>query len=142
MSPRIKSLLALLTTNGYTATFQPSDEPQLVDHQITVVKNGFEVYVQVDWKTEKAIGVGRQTSDESIESIHFESEADLLDTVKRMITDAAKARLEELRAELEKECISYGEIFELQGLVEYIDKDDVQLLEAAGVPEFPEDAAK
>jgi hypothetical protein len=46
-----------------------------------------------------------------------------------------KKRLEELRTELRNECISYGELAELQSLTEYIDKDDVELLQAAGVPE-------
>jgi hypothetical protein len=50
-----------------------------------------------------------------------------------------KARLEYLRGEIEAERISYGEIAELQSLAEYIDKGDVQLLQWAGVPEFPED---
>lgn len=44
-------------------------------------------------------------------------------------------RLEYLRGELRAERISYGELAELQSLVEYIDKGDVELLEAAGVPE-------
>jgi hypothetical protein len=48
-----------------------------------------------------------------------------------------KARLEYLRGEIEAERISYEEIAELQSLTEYIDKDDVQLLEWAGVEEFP-----
>ena len=47
-----------------------------------------------------------------------------------------KDRLEYLRGELEAERISYGELHELQSLAEYIDEGDVQLLEAAGVPEF------
>jgi hypothetical protein len=46
-----------------------------------------------------------------------------------------KKRLEELRVELRNECISYGELFELQSLAEYIDPWDVELLEAAGVKE-------
>lgn len=46
-----------------------------------------------------------------------------------------EARLEELRAELRAERISYGELAELQGLAEHIDPGDVELLEAAGVPE-------
>lgn len=50
--------------------------------------------------------------------------------------DATK-RLEYLRGEIEAERISYGEIAELQSLVKYIDPDDKQLLEWAGVPEFP-----
>jgi len=47
-----------------------------------------------------------------------------------------KKRLEYLREELRAERISYEELFELQSLAEYIDSDDVELLEAAGVPEF------
>lgn len=46
-----------------------------------------------------------------------------------------KQRLEYLRQEIEAERISYGEIIELQSLVDYIDKDDVLLLQWAGVPE-------
>lgn len=44
-------------------------------------------------------------------------------------------RLEYLRKELREERISYGELVELQSLAPYIDKGDVELLEAAGVPE-------
>ena len=47
-----------------------------------------------------------------------------------------KKRLEYLRHELRAERISYGELNELQSLAEYIEPDDVELLEAAGVPEF------
>lgn len=46
-----------------------------------------------------------------------------------------KERLEYLRAELRAERISWGELVELQSLVPYIEPDDVELLEAAGVPE-------
>ena len=46
-----------------------------------------------------------------------------------------KKRLEYLRQELRQERISYGELVELQSLAEHIDLDDVELLEAAGVPE-------
>lgn len=45
-------------------------------------------------------------------------------------------RLEYLRQELRAERISTGELLELQSLKEYIDPGDVELLEAAGVPEF------
>lgn len=55
-----------------------------------------------------------------------------------MSTDI-RARLEELRAELRAERISYGELLELQGLAEHIEAGDVELLEAAGVPEFEEE---
>jgi len=46
-----------------------------------------------------------------------------------------KKRLEYLRQELRAECISYEELFELESLKEYIEPGDVELLEAAGVPE-------
>lgn len=59
-----------------------------------------------------------------------------------MRTEAIKKqRLEELRAILqsETESLSYGELSELADLVEYIEPGYVELLEAAGVPEFHED---
>lgn len=46
-----------------------------------------------------------------------------------------KQRLEELRAEIQAERISYGEIIELQSLAKHIDKGDVELLQWAGVEE-------
>jgi hypothetical protein len=49
-----------------------------------------------------------------------------------------KARLEHLRKELRAECISYDGLCELQSLAKYIDPNDVELLEAAGVPEKDE----
>lgn len=47
----------------------------------------------------------------------------------------ARRRLEELRTALQSENISYSELAELWKLHEYIDAGDVELLEAAGVPE-------
>jgi hypothetical protein len=55
---------------------------------------------------------------------------------------AVSARLEYLRGELRAQRISWGELAELESLVPYIAPDDVELLEAAGVPESvpaPED---
>jgi hypothetical protein len=49
--------------------------------------------------------------------------------------NAIRERLEALRIELRAERISYGELVELQSLSEHIDPEDVELLEAAGVPE-------
>ena len=46
-----------------------------------------------------------------------------------------KKRLEEIREEIRSERVSIGELIELQSLVDYIEKDDVELLEWAGVPE-------
>lgn len=56
-------------------------------------------------------------------------------------TKTNRHRLEELRAAIRAENISYGELAELQGLAEFIDPGDVELLEWAGVPEFIEDEA-
>jgi len=50
-------------------------------------------------------------------------------------TSEIQDRLEYLRSELHAERISYEELAELQGLAEYIDPGDVELLEAAGVEE-------
>ena len=50
-----------------------------------------------------------------------------------------KERLEYLRGELRAERMSYGELVELQSLKEHIEPGDVELLEAAGVPEFEEE---
>lgn len=49
-----------------------------------------------------------------------------------------RARLEYLRDEVRAERISWGDLAELQGLAPHIDAGDVELLEWAGVPEFPE----
>ena len=51
------------------------------------------------------------------------------------IVISSKKRLEEIRIELRKERISYGELIELQNLIQYIEIGDVELLEAAGVPD-------
>jgi len=47
-------------------------------------------------------------------------------------------RLEYLRLELRAERIGLGEIIELQSLSQHIDSNDMELLEAAGVPENEE----
>jgi hypothetical protein len=49
-------------------------------------------------------------------------------------------RLEYLRSQIRAECISYSELSELQSLADQIEPGDVELLEWAGVPEFPEPA--
>jgi hypothetical protein len=51
------------------------------------------------------------------------------------MTAKIKQRLEYLRGELRAERISTGELVELQSLAKHIDSGDVELLEAAGVPE-------
>jgi hypothetical protein len=52
-----------------------------------------------------------------------------------MINKKIKLRLEYLRSEIRAEKISYSEIAELQSLTKYIDKNDVELLQWAGVGE-------
>jgi hypothetical protein len=53
--------------------------------------------------------------------------------------ESAKKRLEELRKELRAERISYSELAELESLKKYIDDDDVELRQAAGIPEFEDE---
>jgi len=57
--------------------------------------------------------------------------------IEIMATDLKeiKIRLEVLRREIRKEGISYGELMELQSYAKHIDKNDVELLEWAGVGE-------
>ena len=59
-------------------------------------------------------------------------EARLLKRRKRYY---AKKRLEEIRATLRDECASYLDFADLASLAGYIDTNDVELLEPAGVPE-------
>lgn len=53
----------------------------------------------------------------------------------RITTPDVKERLEEIRESIENESVSYGELAELADLVDYIEHDDVVLLEWAGVDE-------
>ncbi len=46
-----------------------------------------------------------------------------------------KQRLEQIRTELRAERISYGELYELEALSKHIAPGDVELAEAAGIPE-------
>lgn len=46
-----------------------------------------------------------------------------------------KKRLEYLRGELRAERISWGELAELQSLAPFIDPEDIELRQAAGIPE-------
>jgi hypothetical protein len=49
----------------------------------------------------------------------------------------AKMRLQDIRESIKNESISFGELIELEGLAKqgYVEKDDAQLLEWAGIPE-------
>jgi hypothetical protein len=55
--------------------------------------------------------------------------------MKKEKLTAIENRLEELRKELREERISYGELIELQNLSNYIDENDIELKQAAGIPE-------
>ena len=55
------------------------------------------------------------------------------------MTTETGTRLEYLRGQIRAESISYGEIAELQDLAAHIDPGDVELLQWAGVPEYPDD---
>lgn len=54
---------------------------------------------------------------------------------RKPATTEIKQRLEYLRGELRAERISYEELAELQSLAPHIEPGDVELLEAAGIPE-------
>lgn len=82
----------------------------------------------------------RDTIDEALETIKSlrQSALDQDDGIEREIglkVNTVQERLEYLRGRLRAESISYGELAELQSLVDHIDEGDVELLEAAGVPE-------
>ena len=70
-------------------------------------------------------------ADESKENKMAENTSSILKKIAER-----KERLEYFRQEIRAERISYTELAELQSLAQYIDKDDMELLEAAGVPEF------
>ena len=59
----------------------------------------------------------------------------LLKRTNIKLMENIKKRLEHLREQVKNENISLGEIAELQGLSEHINKNDVLLLEWAGVKE-------
>lgn len=71
------------------------------------------------------------SKDDFLESYSYLSEKDYNDTLKQI-----KNRLRYLKRKIMDEIISYGELAELQDLIPYIEPGDVELLEAAGVPEF------
>lgn len=81
---------------------------------------------------EHAGDLSRAEQDEVIEIVRSLDPAHLRE---RATSDEIRARLEYLRGELRAERISMGELLELQGLAAHIEPGDVELLEAAGVPE-------
>ena len=57
---------------------------------------------------------------------------------KKIKEKDAKKRLEQIRKSLRREDLSYGEIAELEALSDFIEADDIELRQAAGLPEFNE----
>jgi len=54
---------------------------------------------------------------------------------KKIKEKDAKKRLEQIRKSLRREDLSYGEIAELEALSDFIEADDIELRQAAGLPE-------
>lgn len=118
------------------------DEPYLAKH------------LQSKWQ---ALGKDKSTTSyeaimQLMTALDYENEIKLMEWIDKKFAKGGKAgegksqtpkdikkRLEHLRKELRAERISYGELAELQSLKDHIDPSDVELLEAAGVPEFPDD---
>ncbi len=63
----------------------------------------------------------------------------MTETTETPTPEQIAERLEYLRGEIHAERISWGELAELQGLAEHIEPGDVELLEWADVPEFPDE---
>ena len=62
----------------------------------------------------------------------------LINSLEIMTDETIKQRLAYLKKQIQAENISQGEIIELQGLKDHIDKNDTPLLQWAGVEEFEE----
>ncbi len=75
-------------------------------------------------------------SDDLADGLPYD-EVDRLNAVDDRADNKIRERLEYLRTRLRAECISYGELAELQGLSDHIDPNDMELREAAGIPEHP-----
>ena len=125
----------------------PVDESEVVD---------LDAQEDADWNDLEEAGLIAPCAGHSVES-----EKDEMESVENLIqaqnlvkektlfkpeepslfdaVDAKKERLEEIRESIQDENVSYGELVELQELTEFIEDDDVELLEAAGVPEFVKD---
>lgn len=84
---------------------------------------------------EEVVDTINELADDSEEAGHPRRSSRGRKTAERL---RAAIRLEYLRGELRAERISTGELVELESLKEFIEPGDVELLEAAGVPEFPE----
>lgn len=81
----------------------------------------------------------RQALADSIGDFFWQEMHSVMDTATEELLKALPipARLEYLRGEIRAERISYAELVELRSLAPHIQPGDVELLEAAGVPESP-----
>ena len=98
---------------------------------------GFETGEEIGGYARGSMG---QMNGFNMKTVEITSVQQVLDYVNKQVielnnTIVSKSRLEYLRTELRAERISTGELVELQGLIKYISNNDVELLEAAGVPE-------
>jgi hypothetical protein len=83
----------------------------------------------------------REAADQRFdESFRTETCERFVDVIISDLREGIANHLKIYRQALDDEDISTGEILELQGLKEFIRGDDIQLLIAAGVPEFLEEA--
>jgi len=110
--------------NNYDSDYMADDLPERQAHNgpfevdmEMAVETFFEAHGIPEWRnlTEEQLVLLRETYGVEVNTV--------------------KERLEYLRGEILAERISYAEIAELQGLADEIDKDDVLLLEWAGVEE-------
>lgn len=87
----------------------------------------------------KSIRKGKTNTGKIMSGVGFSGNVRGVTNPKGIICDAEaaeiQAKLGYLREELRQERISTEELIELQNLVDHIDPSDVELLEAAGVPE-------
>lgn len=75
---------------------------------------------------QRQLTVTRSTKAEALQDAVAE-----IEYIEKTKPEAAK-RLGQIREALNSKNVSYGELVELQSMVEYIDPSDAQLLEAAG----------
>ena len=96
--------------------------------------NGPEIHIESDDEYYQRVA----SIEAEPEEVNATEEANSIQARLRDINfeESPEDRLEYIRGELQSESISTDELIELQSLVEHIDPSDVELLEAAGIPEF------
>ncbi len=98
---------------------------------------GVELVIPGDEDEYLVIRSTDEVDDETGEPLYWSNENGWIGLKFKL--NAPAERLEYLRGELRAERLSYDELAELQSFAEHIAEDDVELREAAGLPEFPED---